>query len=74
MSEHHFVGFSENPKKTLDFVTNHPFELVYQGRKTRHLEFIWQICVLYVYLFYVASRPGPIYEKLVFKLFATGGH
>ena len=29
---------------------------------------------LYVYLFYVSSRTGPISEKLVFKPFVAGGH
>ena len=30
--------------------------------------------ILYVYLFYVSSRPRPISEKWVFKPFVAGGH
>ena len=69
------TGFLETPfspknvKAQWDFLTNRALELMYQGRKTRNLELVWYICFLYLYLFYVSSRPRPISEKLVFKPF-----
>ena len=39
--ENRFLGISRKPKKQLNFFTNRPFELMYQGRKTRNLELIW---------------------------------
>ena len=66
-SENRF--FPKNVKSQWDFLTNRELELIYKARQMRNLEVIWY---LFLYLFYVSSRPRPISEKLVFKPFCYG--